>query len=65
MCSMWVKSLVYERSGFSTQYCLVSLSSFSFLAVPAVHNLSIQAEGGKEREHESETEKKTQTEKRL
>lgn len=63
MCSMWVKSLVYKRSGFSTQYCLVSLSSFSFLSVPTLHNLSIKAEGGTERERETETEKEAQTEK--
>lgn len=63
VCVVWVKSLVYKRSGFSTQYCPVSLSSFSFLSVPTVHNLSIRAEGGTEREHETETEKQTQTEK--
>lgn len=57
---MWVKSFVWKRSGFSTQYRLLSLSSFSFLSVPTVHNLSIKAEGGTEREHETETEKETQ-----
>lgn len=63
VCSMWVKSFLYKRSKFSTQYCLVSLSSFSFRSVPTVHNLSIKAEGGTEREHETETEKETLTEK--
>lgn len=63
VCSMWVKSLVYKRSGFSTQYCLVSLSSFSFLSVPTLHNLSIKAEGGTERERKTETEKEAQMEK--
>lgn len=63
MCSMWVNSLVYKRSEFSTQHCLVSLSSFSFLSVPTEQNLSIRTEGGTEREHQTETEEDTQTEK--
>lgn len=57
---MWVKSFVWKRSGFSTQYRLLSLSSFSFLSVPTVHNLSIKAAGGTEREHKTETEKDTE-----
>lgn len=36
----------HERSGFSTQYSLVSLSVSFFLSVPTVHTLSIKTKGG-------------------
>lgn len=37
---------VCARSGFSTRSGLLSLSISFFLSVPAVHTLSIKAEGG-------------------
>ncbi len=41
-----VTDWVRERSGFSTQYGLVSLSISFFLSVPTMHTLSIKTEGG-------------------
>lgn len=41
-----VTDWVRERSEFSTQYSLVSLSISFFLSVPTMHTLSIKMEGG-------------------